>query len=45
MREVYAEPEGELETLLAGIRELLGLERVVGATITSSNWAAIRCWR
>ncbi|MBO2007279.1 hypothetical protein J4732_19705 [Serratia marcescens] len=29
MREVYAEPEGELETLLAGIwRELLGLERV-----------------
>ena len=29
VREVYAEPEGELETLLAGIwRELLGLERV-----------------
>ncbi|ELH4241161.1 amino acid adenylation domain-containing protein [Serratia marcescens] len=29
VREVYAEPEGELETLLAGIwRELLGIERV-----------------
>ena len=45
VQRAYEAPQGEVEETLAALwRELLGVERV-GATITSSSWAATRCWR